>query len=281
MSEVNERKHTYKAETTALSGHLDRPLSQPIEPQAHAKLAEQGGYFSQRADGFQIESVLSFRSAYTHVAGNRSSKPGRGWDTLTTTVVEGLNVMEVLTADRVVGQMITEHPLVGHVPSISFLGTHFENLRIAGHPVELDIDHAIVGPRPVNDASYTKDAGFIGRVSSQYDRIRQHKNLPPELLEQYNRLNSTLDGAETVECSLVNQAAGGFPGIIFGHVIKVPGFGVITLAKLTVKHENFHETTKVPRKTTFTLTMIDLKLGCPVSGHVPVGTGSSNGSTDQ
>jgi hypothetical protein len=60
-------------------------------------------------------------------------------------------------------------------------------------------------------------------------------------------------------------------------VITVPGFGTITLAKLTVKHEDQHETTKVPKKTTFTLTMIDLKLGCAIEGDIPIGGGTSNG----
>jgi hypothetical protein len=165
---------------------------------------------SARMD-YRLESVISFSSAYSHVAGNRSLKPGEGWHTMTTTVVEGLNVMEVLTADRVVGQIITEHPLEGYVPSISFLGTHFENLRINGHPVELDLDPEIFGPKPADDAPYTKDKGFLGRVSSQYDRIRKHKDLPTELQERYNRLSSTLGASEAVECSLVNQADGGLP----------------------------------------------------------------------
>jgi hypothetical protein len=187
--------------------------------------------------------------------------------------------MEVLTADRVVGQMITEHPLEGYVPSISFLGTHFENLRIAGHPVELDFDPEIFGPKPANDAAYTGDPGFVARVSSQYERIRKHQDLPAELQERYNRLSSTLGASEAVECSLVNQADGGFPGKSFGHVIKIPGFGTITLAKLTVKHEDPHPKTKVPRKTTFNLTMIDLKLGCVINGDLALGSGDPNGHT--
>ena len=278
MSAENERTHRYNAEAVVLSGQLDLPVSQKIEPQAHSKLAEKGGYFSQCSDGFQLESVLSFRSAYSHVAGIRSLKPGGGWHTLNTTVVEGLNVMEVLTADRVVGQTITEHPLVGYVPSISFLGTRFENLRIAGHPVELEIDPDIFGPKPADDAPYTQDAGFISRVSRQYDRIGSHKDLPAELRERYNRLSPTLGSSEAVECSLVNQASGRYPGSSFGNVITIPGFGTITLAKLTVKHENPHEKTKVPRKTTFTLTMIDLKLGCAIEGSAAVGDGGSNGT---
>jgi hypothetical protein len=113
MSAEKERTHRYDAEAVVLSGQLDLPVSQKIEPQAHSQLPEKGGYFNQRSDSFRIETVISFNAAYSHVSGSKSPKPGRGWDTLTTTVVEGLNVMEVLTADRVVGQTITEHPLEG------------------------------------------------------------------------------------------------------------------------------------------------------------------------
>lgn len=280
MPKVKERTHKYHSEASALKGHLRLPVSQEIEPQVHTKLPETGGYLTQRAEIYRLESVISFRAAYTHVGGNRSDKPGGGWNTLTTTVVEGLNVLEVVTADRVVGQMITDHPLDGFVPSISFLGTRFENLRIAGHPIELEFDQGIFGPKPVNDLPYTHDAGFVSRVSRQYDRIRQNKNLPDALQERYNRLSSTLGDSEEVECSLINQAAGLIPGpgTIFGNVITIPGFGTITLAKLTVKHEDPHEKTKVPKKTTFTLTMIDCELGCAASGKVPIGNGTSNGT---
>jgi hypothetical protein len=279
MSEVNERTHRFDAEATVLSGQLDLPVSQIIAPQVYSKLPEKGGYINQRSDSFRIETIMSFSAAYSHVSGSRSLKPGGGWDTLTTTVVEGLNVMEVLTADRVVGQTITEHPLAGYVPTISFLGTRFENLRIAGYPVELEIDYNIFGPKPADDAPYTHDSGLISRIARQYERIGSNKDLPVELAERYNRLSPTLGKSEEVECSLVNQAAGRYPGKSYGHIIRVPGFGIITLAKLTVKHENPHERTKVPRKTTFTLTMIDLQLGCPTKGSAGVGDGSSNGGS--
>ena len=277
MPKVKERTHEYDAETMVLSGHLVLPVSQKIEPQAHTKLPENGGYFSQRLDGYRLESVISFRSAYSHVSGNKSNKTGGGWNTLTTTVVEGLNVLEVLTADRVVGQTITEHPLEGYMPSISFLGTRFENLRIAGYPVKMEFDYDIFGPRPINDLPYVKDAGVVSRVSRQYDRILRNKNLPAALQERYNQLSSTLGGSEEVECSLVNRVAGLFPGSSFGNVITVPGFGTITLAKLTVKHEDQHEKTKVYKKTTFTLTMIDLKLGCAIEGAMGIGGNGTNG----
>lgn len=280
MSEVNGRTHHYHAEATILSGHLRLPLVQKIEPQAHAKLRDEGGYLSERSGLFRIESVLSFHSAHTHVAGNRSTKPGQGWTTLTTTVIEGLNVMEIVTADRIVGQIYTEHPLEGYVPSVSFLGTRFENLRIAGHPVDLDLDLSVLGAKPANDGPYTGDAALVARVSNQLNRIGGRKDLPEDLRERYNRLSSALGNPqEEIECSLVNRATGAYPGLSFGHVITVPDFGAIVLAKLTIKHEDFKKDSGTPKKTTFQLTMVDLHMGCMADGGVPVGTGSTNGQT--
>lgn len=279
MSDTNGRTHTYHAEATILEGHLRLPLTQEIKPQAHAKLRREGGYISERLEDYRLESVISIRSGYTHVAGNRGDKPGHGWATLTTTVLEGLNILDVLTADRVVGQIVTEHPLVGYVPTISFLGTRFENLRIAGHPVNLDLDLQILGARSEDDAPYTTDPGLIGRVGRQYDRIGEHNDLPADLSERYNRLSSSLGSPEAVECSLVNGASGGYPGSSFGHVITIPDFGTITLAKLTVLHEDFKPDTGSPKKTTVNLTMIDMKLGCGADGTGGAGGGSSNGGT--
>ncbi len=278
MPEVNQRTHKYNAEATVLSGNLTLPVTQTIEPQAHSKLDPKGGYYNQISDGYALQSIVSFDNAYSHVAGNKSTKPGEGWNTLTTTVVEGLNVLEVVTADRVVGQTITQHPLVGYMPSISFLGTRFENLRIAGVPVELEWDQEIFASTPANDLPYALDPGLVSRVSSQYSSILGNKNLSPKLQEHYNRLNRTLGTSETIECSLVNRVAGLFPGTIAGNTITIPNFGTITLGKVIVKHEN--PVGKTHKKTTVKLTMIHLKLGCLIEGDVPIGDGGSNGESE-
>ena len=78
---------------------------------------------------------------------------------------------------------------------------------------------------------------------------------------------------------MVNHADGAYPGLSFGHVITIPDFGKITLAKLTLTHEDFKQETGIPEKTTVRLTMIDLQLGCAIAGGVPIGTGSTNGGT--
>jgi hypothetical protein len=280
MPENPRRSHHYHASAIAISGHLKLPLERDIRSQAKAELHQEGGYFSQHIENFSVEGAISFRSAYTQVAGNKSTKDGQGWTTLTTTTIEGLNVLEVVTADRIVGQTITEHPLKGYVPAISFLGTRFENLRIAGHAVELDLDHNILGGKPDGDAAYTKDSGLIARVGSQYGRVRESSNLPEDLRERYNRLSSNLGSAEAVECSLVNRASGPYPGLSFGHIIYVPNFGKIILAKLKVSHGEYNTPTGAPRITNVHLTMVDLELGCVVDGSVTIGTGSTNGGSN-
>lgn len=279
MPEGPKRSHNYHASAIAISGELKLPLVREIRPQAKAELHDEGGYFSERNEKFSLEGVISYRSAYTQVAGNKSTKNGQGWTTLTTTTIEGLNVLEIVTADRIVGQTITEHPLEGYVPSVSFLGTRFENLRVAGHPVDLDLDHNILGGKPEGDGAYTKDSNLIARVSSQYGRVLESSNLPGDLRERYNRLSSTLGSAEAVECSLVNRASGSFPGLSFGHIIYVPNFGKIILAKLEVSHGDYKTPTGAPRITNVHLTMVDLELGCITDGSVTIGTGSSNGGT--
>lgn len=274
------RTHHYHASATVISGHLRLPLQREIRPQAKAELHQEGGYFSQRAENFTVEGVISIRSAYTQVSGNRSTKSGQGWTTLTTTTVEGLNVLDVVTADRIVGQTITEHPLEGYVPTVSFLGTRFENLRVAGHPVDVDLDHNMLGAKPAGDAAYTKDSGLIARAGSQYRRVLEDSKLPDDLRERYNRLSSTLGSAEAVECSLVNAANGSYPGLSFGHILQVPDFGKIVLASLKVSHGDYGTPSGAPRITNVHLTMMHLELGCAVDGNVPIGSGSTNGGSN-
>jgi len=278
MSKTNGRVHRYHAEATALEGHLLLPLAQEIKPQAYVKLAENGGYLSQRASDYRLEGAISYRSAHTQVAGNLDIKPGHGWSTLSTTVVEDLNVLDVVTADRVVGQISIEHPLVGFVPHVTFLGTRFENLRIAGHPVKLDIDLDILGPKPEDDAPYTKSPGFLDRVAKQHAGVTQHPSLLEELVGRYTGRASIPENPDAVEFSLVNNVDGAFPGRRFGHVIDVPHFGTIVLAALRLEQSKYHPDTHIPQETTIRLTMIEIKMGCIGHGNVNVAVNVNNGT---
>ena len=130
-------------------------------------MPEKGGYFSERAEKFRLERVISFRSAYTQAAGNLSEKPDTAGDP-----GDGggrrLNVLDVVTADRVVAQFSVEHPLTGYVPRVTFLGTRFENLQIAGHKIEPKLNlWALVGPKPGGDKLLSRGSqAFVAGLKS-------------------------------------------------------------------------------------------------------------------
>ena len=108
--EGNGWKHRYHAEALAVEGHIKLPIRQPIERQAHAKLRETGGYESQHAKPFRVEGIVSYSAAHTQASGHEEEKHGRPFVTLSTSVVENLNVLNVVTCDRVVAQVSVEHP---------------------------------------------------------------------------------------------------------------------------------------------------------------------------
>src|ERR1700681_2995398 len=137
--------HDYYAEAHVLSGHLQRPIDQQIEPQALVALDPMGGHLTRSAKAVSIEGLISFDRGETRVSGARSLKD-EGWVTLSTSILEGLNVFEVITVDRVVSQVSTHHPYVdGHEPHVTFLGTQFQNLQVGGFPAVLTLNLGICG----------------------------------------------------------------------------------------------------------------------------------------
>lgn len=295
-SATEKEWHEYHAEASVLSGHLKQPVNREIYRQAAVGLDDlRGGHFFQRAEHYSLEGLISFRSGYSHVSGNRSLK-NHGWVTLATSVLEGLNVLDVVTADRVVAQVSTEHPLEnGHTPHVTFLGTHFENLRVGGYKVEVELDLGICGDKPEGDKLYTASAGFLDRAERQTGGIVRAKGLPSAIQTQYDADLSRIqqlkarigreNGHETSEeadrskvvCSLVSKiGAIPIPGVnSFGNVVEIPGFGFVTLAELSVG-EKLYKPEENPSNY-FDLTMIKLQMGCIGDGQAQAGNVTANG----
>jgi hypothetical protein len=275
--------HIYDAHAFALKGDLQLPIRAEIKPQASANLPREGGYLSQHACEYRLEGIISFRSAYTQVAGNLDTqKPDHGYVTLATAVLEDFNILDVVTVDRVVAQISTRHPAKGGVPTVTFLGTRFENLRIAGHPVHIELDTNILGERPGEKLPWSTSRSFRERVTAQYENIRHQSNLPAEIAERYNRLPSDPGSQESIECSLVHRADCSHLGRSFGHVIDIPHFGKLYLAVLRLKEKPPSET-DCPKvdypDTQFELTMIEAQMGCISSGNPSGPTTIVNGGT--
>jgi hypothetical protein len=279
------RTHTYHAEADVLTADLTLPLKSEVRPQAYVNLPGTGGYLSERAEDFRLESVISFESAYTQVAGNPSDKPNGGWVTLATAVVEGLNVLDVVTADRVVAQISTEHPLDGYVPSVTFLGTRFEGLKIAGVEIHPQIDLNFCAPIE-KDHPYLSDAGFRKKVEQHWNSVG---DAPADIKKAYS---GTMPDPEALEkewkayaegekpkgqrpgafitTSLVNSVGvpeDALPWRSYGNALAVPNFGRIFLAELRVECD------------TFRFSMIRLDMGCVSGGKGTVTTYAVNGGT--
>lgn len=280
---IDEPVHHFYAESSVLSAELEQPLKEKIRPQARVKLSSDGHYQFKKADPFRFEGILSYASGYTQVAGHPSTKT-EGFTTLATSVLEGLNVLDVVTADRVVGQISTVHPKYGNgqVPSVTFLGTRFDNLRIGGHKVEVDRNLEILGPRHDDDRSYLEDGDVQTRVSEQYNTIANATALPEWAAKEYPKMRPATNGHGELNCSLVNRVKG-TPGTPFGHIIDLPHFGRIFLGELKVTREPGNPAKEIYDTYKFHLTMIRLEMGCLAAGQVKIiamdanGTGSGGG----
>ena len=284
--------HEYNGEASILSAHLVQPLEDDIKPQAHVTLPKNGRYQFKKAHPFRFKGIISYHSGYAQVAGHPSSK-GDGFATLATAAVEGLNVLDVVTADRVVAQISTVHPPFGsgQVPSVTFLGTRFENLRIGGHKIKVTRKLDILGAKPAGDKSYFEDPGVQSRVSLQYDKVATAEGHPALAAAAYPEGRAGVIGSDQLQCSLVDSVEGepeeakpgeaatkiSYGGTSFGHVIDVPHFGKIFLAELKVTREPSEDPKLEADKYRFHLTMIRLDMGCLAQGTAAAAAADTNG----
>jgi len=277
------RVYTYQGEADLLEMEIKEPFQEKIRPQAKVELhgsGEHSHYQFNQAGPFRLEGIASYQSGYTQVGGALSLKHQGHYSTLVTSALEGVNILDVLTADRVVAQISTEYPLDGAVPEVSFLGTRFENLRIAGHKVELDTNLDILGPRPVKDTSYFDDQSVKDRMAQQYENLSSSDYFPDWARERYPRdgegwkPKNGNPGVDNAKCSLVNRVNSSQKS--FGHVIDVPHFGKFFLGELTVRRVPASNQNEYDAYA-FYLTMVRMELGCTTSGNGSMTTGGQGG----
>jgi hypothetical protein len=288
---LTKPSHDYHANAHVLSGDLQRPIEQKIEQHAPVKLTDRrGGHLTRITEDVSIEGLISFTKGHTRVSGARSLK-NNGWVTLSTSILEGLNVFEIITADRVVSQVSTNHPYKdGHVPHVTFLGSQFTNVQVSGFPLTLNVNLGICGDKPANDRSYFRDLKFLNGVKAQAQKIARAAGLPKEIKDRYDneityidQLISTSDADdrgchEPITCSLV-QSIGAIPipGVqTYGHVLVIPDFGTVSLGEIEVG-EKMYEGSDRPN-VYFELTGVNMTLGCVGHGTAAAATATANGA---
>jgi hypothetical protein len=274
---VGDPIHEYNAEANVLSAMLVQPLKETIKARASVKLLKGGHYRFKKAEPFRFEGIISYRSGYTQVAGHPSSKSD-GFATLATSVLEGLNVLDVVTADRVVAQISTVHPFFGKgpVPSVTFLGTRFDNLRIGGHKVEVHRNLEILGPKRGANDSYFDDNTIKADIAKQRAEVEKTKGFADWADEAYPKDPLALNGNDALQCSVV-EGISDAPVESFGHVIDLPHFGRIYLGELKVTRELSKHPKSEYDKYRFRLTMIRLQMGCIAQGSTSAVALDTNG----
>jgi hypothetical protein len=290
--EMTPPSHEYHADAHVLSGELQRPVEQKIERHVPISLkGRRSGHLTRFTEDVSIEGLISFKRGLTRVSGSKSLKH-HGWVTLSTSILEGLNVFEVITADRMVSQVSTEHPLEnGHFPHVTFLGTQFNNLRVSGFPVTLKLTFGICGKKPEGDTSYLDDFDFLSRARKQTEEIAKANGLPKDLESEYAKRLAIIDDLISnrnggrkgshepkITCSLVESIGEiPIPGVrSFGHVLVIPDFGTVSLGEVEVGEKKY-DPDKRPNNY-FELTSIKMKLGCVGTGTVAGGTVAANGA---
>jgi len=217
----------------AFSGKFHRPFDHVIEAQAATSLPSIGGHASSRVENFRAHHFVSFAAGHTHVSGSWVDD-----DTVvtsTTATIEGLNILNFVTADRIVARLTSEGKRGKKEAHIIAIGSEFDNLRVAGHPVKVTLRHDL----------------FL--KCSAFEDLR--KMIASDT--KSGRMVATDEGVAL--CSLVDKIETDLPGLEKnGHILRIPHFGEISIAEVFA----------VPG--TRTLTMLRLKLGSPDAGTATV-----------
>lgn len=244
----------YHALAHAFSAHFTRPFDELIEVQAASALPITGGHGNARVDNFQFREFISFRKGYTHVSGALQEDDGSN-NTLVTATVEGLNLLDIVTADRIVARVYSKHGADDREAKFTIVGSKFENLRIAGCDVKIELDMAPFEKVPTFEEAL-KDFDNKG----DFYKIASDPFKTEEAIKKPGQNGAFL-------CSCVKEMETSCAGVERkGHCFKIPGFGKIFLGEVLIKYGER------------VVTMIRFELGSSIGGG---GSGISGGSNGQ
>lgn len=248
--------HHYHASAFGISGELRRPAQRSIAAQASTTLAPGGGRGFDRVDNFQLDGTLSFRAAYTEVGGS-FDECHNIHTSYASSVIEDLNIADIVKADKVVSRISVYAPEEGSDDELSFdiTGSHFENLRICGHPIDVKLAthefHKHDTYSKFERALKAKKANhllFLSGLSKLNAAQLQHLEGEYHALHGVSKRvagwgHGTPKTGTAYSCSAaghldLKQHVGANSELQgFGPVICIPKFGIIRLAEVTIHQE--------------------------------------------
>src|SRR5271170_8337561 len=109
MSHRPRPSFNFHAEGHAFSAEVRRPVRQHIEALAATSLPTIGGHGHARVEDFRVPRLISFGAAHTHVSGSFAEE--KLATTHATTSIEGYNLLDFVTSDRITARLTSEHNL--------------------------------------------------------------------------------------------------------------------------------------------------------------------------
>src|SRR6201996_405605 len=276
---MSGRTFLYHAHGLALGGAITQPFKEEIGSHAATSLPIIGGFSSARTENYRLRDLVSYRSAHSYVSGIQTAEETH---TVASSTIEGLNILDVITADAIVGRLSSKHGKTGQ-PEIITLGSTFINLKIAGKPVEVDLENDVFIAHPTYDKLVShldpqgKQAKAAARAKSSA-KFRyawgQSNDQPPQQLEKGMLIPTGADSHLAngiLHTSLVKQVRpvgsnNSAQELPYAYAIQIPHVGRVYLGELFVTGDSKR------------LTMLRVDLGCPVVGIFAAAAPTTNGS---
>jgi len=280
----------YHAAAYGLAGEFERPSRHSIPTQAATVLAAGGGRGYDRVENFSFDGTVSFKTAFVEVGGSYDECHNRH-TSYACAVVEGLNVLDVVSADRIVSRMAIYSPIEGDKTgdaTFDITGSHFENLKIAGHKIDVKLATHVFH----NYDTYSKIArGHQARELDNWLLGSKLGKLNGDQLAELEDTYHSLGGISEIvrewkptgdrpadrgsysfspanHLQLEDHTGGETELLGFGSIICIPKFGVVRLAEYLV-HKHCR-----------TLTMLRVQMCSTGTGGTDVGgSGGSGGTT--
>lgn len=249
----------YHGSAYGVAGEIERPFRHVIPTQAATVLGTNGGRGMDRVENFKLEGVISFDSAYVEVGGSFDDCHGRHTSYASSTI-EKLNILNVVTADRVVSRIAIYSPLVtdekGGEFTFNITGSHFENLKVAGHKIDVKLATHIFHEHDTHSKiAKAHQSGKLDEWSLGSKLAKLSDRDMEELEDTYHALggmsrvvkawkqkgekrSTSMMAFSPMNHVKIEDHAGSSTELRgFGSIICIPKFGVVRLAELTAcKH---------------------------------------------
>lgn len=253
QNKQNAKRYIFDGNAIAAAGQIRHPFHDTIAVQAGSTLPSIGGIASARSDGFRFKDVLSFASAYTNVIGRETQKGV--FETISVSVVEKFNLLDVVTCDRIVARVAGKHPgNPGGPPESSIIpeGSRFEGLRIGN----VHFDMLEVAPAYFCRADRATFSGLQAALEDEEERRQLQALSLPAPDGTPVALPAAGQAADVLAFSIALGKTDAQDQLGSPLVFQLAQFGTVHLGEFFCYPTSRH------------LVMLRAELGCPYDGDV-------------